>query len=45
MTDPIAVALTAALREVAARRAAERAERRSRLTLVKGAKRPGGQAA
>ena len=36
--DPIVVALVLALREIAARRAAEKAERRRRLTVVEGRK-------
>jgi hypothetical protein len=42
--NPIAHALAAALREIAARKAVERAERRAKLTVVDGAKR-GGEAA
>jgi hypothetical protein len=42
--DPIVVALGMALREVAERRALERAERRRRMTVVDGGKRGGAAA-
>jgi hypothetical protein len=45
LRDPIVVALTLVLRDIAEQRAAERAERRRTMTVVDGAKRDGGQAA
>ena len=42
--DPIVIALGMALREVAERRAFERAERRSTMTVVDGGKREGAAA-
>jgi hypothetical protein len=43
--DPIVVALSLALREVAERRAEDQARRRATMRVIEGAKRDGGQAA
>jgi hypothetical protein len=40
-TDPLVLALAAAMREIAARRAAERDERRRSMAIVQGGKQEG----